>query len=161
MSERHVVKVGELRVAHAGAILVTLGLGSCVAIALYDPERRIGGLGHVLLPEPTGSRHSEQPGRFASTAVAPLLELMEAEGASRERIYARLAGGAAMFPGLVPNGFRNLGMRNVEAARAALSRAGVPVVAEDVGGAHGRSMHFRIEDGQIRVTSLNAEDVIL
>jgi len=156
-----VVRIGELRVARAGATLAAVGLGSCVAIALYDPQTRIGGLAHVLLPDPADARPGAPAGRFASTAVDLLVRQMERAGAGRHRIEARLAGGATMFDTLFSNGGRTLGARNAAAAREALARAGIPIRGEDLGGEHGRSVFFRLADGRVRVTSVRAPDVLL
>jgi chemotaxis protein CheD len=155
------VQIGELKVAGAGTVLFTVGLGSCVAIALYDASARIGGLAHAMLPDPSNGRKQTPPGRFASTAVPSLLEMMLAAGADPARVVARLAGGSSMFESLLDERGRRLGMRNVEAAREALARAGSPIHAEDVGGAHGRSVYLCTTDGSLRVTSVMLPDVIL
>ncbi|HEY8470665.1 MAG TPA: chemotaxis protein CheD [Longimicrobiales bacterium] len=161
VEQRLVVRVGEARVAKPGAVLVALGLGSCVAVVLYDPGRRVAGLAHVLLPDPSAARHPGAPGRFATTAVPHLIQLMEAEGAARERLYARLVGGANMFPQLLATSGATLGMRNIVAARAALKAAGIPLRGEDVGGEHGRSVFVTPADGRILVTSVQQPDVSL
>lgn len=159
---REAVTIGEARAAGAGTILYTLGLGSCVAIVLFDNESHIGGLAHALLPEPRAHQtKAHPPARYATTAVTTLLELMEAAGASRRRIRARLAGGASMFDAILTEGGRQLGMRNVDAARSALARAGIPVDREDVGGTHGRSVYVHTDDGRVIVSSVLYPDVIL
>lgn len=155
------VHIGDVKVAYGSSVLFTVGLGSCVAIALYDPYERIGGLAHAMLPHPDSGRRDAPPGRFATTAVIGLIELMEARGASRTRLRARLAGGASMFRDILDGEGLKLGRRNVDAARAALATAGVPVDAEDVLGTYGRSVFLRTTDGQLLVTSVNHDDVIL
>lgn len=162
MTEARVpVTIGEARVAGAGTVLFTVGLGSCVAIALYDAAARIGGLAHAMLPDPSTGRRSTPPGRFATTAVPALLELMVDAGADAGAIRARLAGGASMFESLLPDRGRRLGLRNVEAARGALTAAGIAVDGEDVGGAHGRSVYLSTVNGCLKVTSVQQADVIL
>jgi chemotaxis protein CheD len=161
VEQRLSVRVGEARVAKPGATLAALGLGSCVAVVLYDPECRVAGLAHVLLPDPSASRHPGAPARFATTAVPHLIRLMEAQGAARERLYARLVGGANMFPQLGATSGGTLGMRNIVAARAALKAAGIPLRGEDVGGEHGRSVFVNAADGRILVTSVQQPDVSL
>lgn len=158
---RESVTIGEARAAQAGTVLYTLGLGSCVAIVLHDGMARIGGLAHALLPDPSAGRDSGSRARYASTAVDILIDLMEREGAQRRRLRARLAGGASMFEKLLTEGGRELGSRNVEAARSALARAGVPVDREDVGGTHGRSVHLYVADGRCVVSSVLHPDVVL
>jgi chemotaxis protein CheD len=160
-AQREAVTIGEARVGQAGTILYTLGLGSCVAIVLHDGVARIGGLAHALLPDPQSGRNAGPPGRYASTAVDMLIELMETEGANRRRLRAKLAGGAAMFEKLLTEGGRQLGLRNVGAARSALARAGVPVDSEDTGGTHGRSVYLHIDEGRCVVSSVLHPDVVL
>ena len=159
--KREPVTIGEAKTAGAGTILYTLGLGSCVAIVLYDGEVRVGGLAHALLPEPRSGRNAGSPARYASTAVPELLALMENAGANPRRIRARLAGGASMFDTLLTEGGRQLGMRNVDAARSALARAGIPIDREDVGGVHGRSVYVHVDEGRVVVSSVLHPDVIL
>lgn len=134
--------------------LATLGLGSCVAIVLYDAEARVGGLAHVLLPEASMTRDHENPARVPATAVPALIERMAAQGADVRRITARIAGGASMFASLLPRGVPTIGSRNVEASRRAVAAAGLTMVGEDVGQEHGRSVFLRIADGQMEVRSL-------
>jgi chemotaxis protein CheD len=148
------VRVADLRTGVADDVLITVGLGSCVAILLHDPEARVGGLAHVLLPSPTLSRLDPNPAKFPQSAVPRLLELMAAEGASPGRITGRLAGGASMFAALAPPGTIQMGERNLVAARSALSANGVPLVGEAVGGEFGRTVRFRVRDGRVEVTTV-------
>ena len=90
------VRVAEYRAGGAGEVLLTIGLGSCVAVALHDQRAKVGGLAHILLPSPALSRRDPAPGKFPQTAIPLLLQEMVALGARPERITARLAGGAAM-----------------------------------------------------------------
>lgn len=155
------VHIGDLKVATGSSVLYTVGLGSCVAIALYDGHERIGGLAHAMLPDPETGRSDGPPGRFATTAVPELIALMERRGAARRRLRARLAGGASMFRDVLDNAGLRLGRRNVEAARAALCAAGIPVDGEEVLGTYGRSVFLRTSDGKVLVTSVNHDDVYL
>ena len=148
------VRAGDLKVAGPEETLVTIGLGSCVAVALYDAAAQIGGLAHVMLPDPSSSRNPVPIGRFGSTAIPALLEKVEAGGADRSRLTARLVGGAAMFANVLSGSARSLGMRNVDAVRAALEAAGIPITAEEVGGDFGRTVHFTPADGRVRVTTI-------
>jgi len=149
-----VVRVADLRVGIADDILVTQGLGSCVAILLYDAEARIGGLAHVLLPSPALGRADANPAKFPQSAVPRLLELMIADGAQGSRISARLAGGASMFAALSPPGTIQMGERNLVAARQVLRQHGVPLVAEAVGGDFGRTVRLSVSDGMVEVITV-------
>ncbi len=155
------VQIGEAKVAGPGCLLFTVGLGSCVAIALWDPEARVGGLAHAMLPDPSNGRRMTPLGRFATTAVPALVERMCAEGAVTARMRARLAGGASMFESLLNGRGRRLGARNVQAARDALAQLGLALDGEDVGGTHGRSVFLHTDTGVLTVTSVSLPDVVL
>lgn len=160
MSERQrIVKVSHAEVASAGEVLVTIGLGSCVAIVLHDAVAQVGGLAHVLLPEPRAGQTAPNPAKYAVTAVPHLLDEMLAAGAQRPRLRARLVGGASMFGALLAQGRLHTGQRNIRAAREALRDASIPVDAEEVGKEHGRSVYFHPATGRVRVTSLQFGEV--
>lgn len=148
------VRVADLRTGRADDVLVTVGLGSCVAILLHDAEARVGGLAHVLLPSPALTRPDGNPAKFPQSAVPRLLELMVADGARLERITSRLAGGASMFAALAPPGTIQMGERNLAAARQALSSNGLRLVGEAVGGDFGRTVRFRVGDGSVEVRTV-------
>jgi chemotaxis protein CheD len=155
MSARElVVRVADLRIGVADDVLITVGLGSCVAILLHDAEARVGGLAHVLLPSPALARADGNPAKFPQSAVPRMLELMIADGARRERITGRLAGGASMFAALAPPGTIQMGERNLVAARQALNAHRVPLVAESVGGDFGRTVRLRVCDGRVEISTV-------
>lgn len=158
--KEHRVRVADYAVAKGDSILTTIGLGSCVAIAIYDAATRIGGLAHILLPAEGLSRDSSNPAKFPGTAVPLLLAEMRKLGA-RGPFTARIAGGSSMFGALLPAGGINMGERNAAAARQALERAGIRLDAQDVGGDHGRSVYFRLADGRVTVRSLKKGELVL
>jgi len=149
-----VVRVADLRIGIGDDVLITVGLGSCVAIVLYDAEARVGGLAHILLPSPALSRMNGNPAKFPQSAVPRLLELMIADGARPGRITGRLAGGASMFATLAPPGTIQMGERNLVAARQALNARGVPLVGEAVGGDFGRTVRLLVGDGRMEVRTV-------
>jgi chemotaxis protein CheD len=149
-----VVKVADLQAARGDATLLTLGLGSCVACVIHDPVAGAGGMAHVLLPSKTLARDHANPAKFAETAVPLLVERLLALGAARERLRARLAGGAAMFANVASTSVAQMGERNVLAVREALKQVRVPVVAEDTGQGHGRSVYLFLPDGRCEVRSV-------
>lgn len=149
------VPVAEYAVARGKTVISTLGLGSCVAIVLHDPQHRVGAMAHVLLPDPSLARVAGNPAKFPATAVPLLCQEMRRHGAGpADRWSARLVGGASMFASLNANGGPSIGDRNVEAARTALRMAGLELAAADVGGDYGRSVHFHVWDGRLEVRSL-------
>ena len=154
------VRMGELAVARNAEVLAAIGLGSCIGIALVDTKSRLAGLAHVLLPEPATGREGA-PARFATTAVPALLDAMLKAGAARERLVAKMAGGASMFTGLTGNGIVAVGMRNAEAVRRALAQLKIPLVGEDIGGNWGRTIHLQAQDGAYIVSNVRRDDVVL
>jgi chemotaxis protein CheD len=149
-----IVKVADLRAGAGTDILVTIGLGSCVGIVLYDATAHVGGLAHVLLPSPALGRQDSNPAKFPQTAVPLLLEQMAQRGASIRRISARLIGGASMFSGVGAPGTIQMGERNVVASRQALHQHGVAIVGEATGGDFGRTVRLFVADGRIEVSSV-------
>jgi chemotaxis protein CheD len=149
-----IVKVADLRVGTGTDVLVTIGLGSCVGIVLYDATAHVGGLAHVLLPSPALGRQDSHPAKFPQTAVPLLLEQMGERGASLRRISARLFGGASMFSGLGAPGTIQMGERNLVASRQALHHNGVAIVGEATGGDFGRTVRFWVADGRVEVSSV-------
>ena len=153
------VKVADWAAASDGTI-VTLGLGSCVAICLHDAIARVGALAHVLLPDPSMSRDVDNLATFPVTAVPMLVAEMRRLG-SRGPITAKIAGGASMFRQLLPSGGINMGERNVAATRDALATGVIRIVGDDTGGDYGRSVYFDVRTGAVTVRSLRTGDVTL
>jgi chemotaxis protein CheD len=149
----NVIRVGmaDLNIATAPDSLRTTGLGSCVGIALYDPQARVAGLAHIMLPiSPNVATEKNRP-KYANTAVPLLLEMMEQQGANRRRIIAKLAGGAQMFTFAGQSDLMRIGPRNVEAVKQALSLYMIPIKAEDTGGNCGRTIELSGLDGTLLV----------
>lgn len=154
------VSIAELAVTSGARTLVTIGLGSCVAIALYAPGAGIGALAHTVLPNVNLTTQPQTPGKCASVAIPAMVQRMRELGATGE-IQARLVGGASMFAPLLAPGSLSLGARNVAAAHAACAASDVPVVAQDVGGVYGRSVYFDVASGALTVRSIGRDDVAL
>ena len=156
------VKVADYAVRRGPQVIATIGLGSCVAIALYDRETQIGGLAHILLPTPSMSRETSNPAKFPETIIPVMLEEMRALGAKQTgRISAKIVGGASMFGQLVSGSGINIGERNVSATREVLVQAGIPLIAEATGLDYGRSVYFYLHDGRVEVRSLKRGDRVL
>ena len=148
------MKVADWAVEQGEAVIMTLGLGSCVACVLYDPVARAGGLVHILLPSHTLARDTTNPAKFPETAVPLLVGELTKLGATRERLRARIAGGAAMFANLGSPGVALMGERNVVATKEALKVARIPVVGEDTGLGYGRSVYLFLPAGRVEVRSV-------
>jgi chemotaxis protein CheD len=157
--KEHKVRIAHHVVAAGRTRLVTIGLGSCVAVAIHDPVMKVGGLAHVLLPHTAVGRDDGNRAKFASTAVPLLLEDMAALGASGPFV-AKIVGGAGLFPQLLSSG-ASIGDRNVQAVREALAASRVTLAGEDVGGDEGRSVFFDVGTGRVRVRSVRGGERVL
>ena len=153
MKER-VVKVADYAVERGEAVIMTLGLGSCVACVIDDPAAQVGGLAHILLPSHTLARDTSNPAKFPESAVPLLVEELTKLGAVAERLRARLVGGASMFANLASPGVAMMGERNVIATREALKAARIPLIGEDTGAGYGRSVYLYLPDGRLEVRSV-------
>lgn len=144
------VGISEFAVSDGDETMKSYGLGSCLAVALWDPEKKIGGLAHVMLPDGDSRDDSDRkPGKFADTAIRSMLRQMVEMGASYTEVEAKIAGGSDMFQF---DSFEDgVGDRNVLAAREELEKLGVPIVAEDVGGDRGRTVEFEPDTGTLRI----------
>ena len=154
------VKVADFAIGATNGVIATLGLGSCVAIMLYDATSKVGGLAHVLLPSEGLSRDASNRAKFPNTAVPLLLEEMKKHGAWGKPT-AKIVGGASMFASLIPAGGINMGERNVEATKRALRAHDISLIASDTGGDYGRSVYFHLTDGRVVVRSLRMGEHVL
>jgi chemotaxis protein CheD len=156
-TDETIVKMAEWAVRRGSGVIVTLGLGSCVAIMLHDPAPPVGAMAHVLLPSRSLARDASNPAKFPETAVPFLVERLLEAGGARPRLVAKLVGGASMFAPLMTPGTLQMGERNIVAARDALRRAAIPLVGEAVGGDRGRSVRFHVSDGRVEIRSVGAD----
>lgn len=140
---------GQLHVAQ-GEVTVTTILGSCVSVCLFDPVASVGGINHYLLPHSGGREPSP---RFGDVAMRMLLDQVLARGARRERLGAKVFGGAGMLDAF-RRGQRPLGMENGLLALEFLREESVAVLQQDVGGSFGRKLVFRVGDGSAWVKRL-------
>ena len=143
------VGIADCRVSNrAEASLVTHALGSCIAVAVYDPVASVGGLLHFMLPESSidPAKAARNPFLFADTGIPRLLQEAYANGAGKKRIRVRLVGGAQVMD---PNGVFNIGKRNHLACRKTLWAAGVMIHGEAVGGSVSRTVRLEVGTGRL------------
>jgi chemotaxis protein CheD len=159
VSSQH-VRIARMAVAAGQGRLVAVGLGSCVVVTLYDRQRRIGGMAHILLPDPSAARDDSNPARFATTAVPMLVEAVRRAGGTGP-LEAKLVGGAALFGALLGSGGQQMGERNIAAARRALSALQIPVASSETGGSSGRTAEFDLATGALEVRSVRGGSRVL
>lgn len=148
------VGMADYKTARTPEILLTAGLGSCIGICIHDPIIKVGGMAHIMLPSANGSLGGN-PAKYADTALELLLKEISGMGANKPRLQAKIAGGAQMFsfPGKPP--ILKIGDRNAEAVEQGLKKWGIPLLAMDVGGSFGRTIHFDVGTGQLRIRTIN------
>jgi chemotaxis protein CheD len=156
-----IVKVADWAAERGDGVIVTLGLGSCVAIMLHDPQMKAGAMAHVLLPSRSLAHDTTNLAKFPESAVPLLVDRLKALGAEPRRLVAKLAGGASMFSQLMTPGTIQMGERNIVASRNALRAASIPIVREAVGGERGRSIRFHVKDGRVEIRSVGADAEVI
>ena len=130
------IGIGEYRVGSFP--MMTIGLGSCIGLTLFDEAAGVGAMVHIMLPDSAG--RTDRPGKYADTAVALLVKELNALGCKNRSLVAKMAGGACMFEYFGAN--LNIGERNAERVRTLLKQNHVELAREDVGGKVGRSVTF-------------------
>ena len=138
-------------------VLVSLGLGSCIGLALLDDRAGVAGLAHIVLPTAPTNTASNQLFKFADTAVPALVEEVTRAGASSARLRAVVCGGAAMFGAASNNPVMQIGARNAESTLASLANLRVAVRAQDTGGGSGRSIEVRVSSGEVFVRGVGQQ----
>jgi len=146
------VGIGEAKVSRdPRAALAVYGLGSCVCVCLWGKSSRVAGMAHVLLPIKDKNSESSNGNAYADVIIEKLLVLMEKRGADRKEIIARIAGGANILSGM--SGKNMIGSRNTHDVIKILTEMKVPILEKDLGGEHGRTVRFFVENGKMTVVT--------
>ena len=161
MSE--IIKVGmaDLNICKSPDGITTLGLGSCVGIAVRDPQTGVGGLAHIMLPDSTQIQNNSNIPKFADTGIEDLVKKVVAAGASRSRLVAKIAGGAQMFSFTSSSSLGRVGDRNVEAVKKKLNELRIPILAEDTGKNYGRTVIFYPENGNFVIRAVGQPEKVI
>jgi len=155
------VGIAELRVARFPTNLFVIGLGSCIGVCLYDRVTQTGGIAHVMLPALINARGNVNRAKFGDTAVEALLEELLKAGAVGSGIVAKIAGGAHMFHLADDRNSMKLGERNAASVKLALKKCNIPLVAEDTGGQHGRTIILDTATGCVLIKTINYGEKII
>ncbi|MDT8422053.1 MAG: chemotaxis protein CheD [Desulfuromonadales bacterium] len=160
MAER--VSIGQARIDRAPAILKASGLGSCIAVSLYDPQTGIGGMGHMLLPCRPENNLLGSECKYVDAGISRMVDELLRAGAARERLQAKISGGANMFETSYQTLINSIGARNAKSARETLAGLSIPLLGEEVGGNRGRTVEFDLASGNMMVyCALDDEYVFL
>jgi chemotaxis protein CheD len=147
--------MADYKVGSAPSTIISYGLGSCIGISLYDPQTKVGGLLHIMLPDSTQARPTDNPAKFADTGLPLMLKDVLALGAVKTRLVAKIAGGAQMFAFQNATDIMRVGSRNAEAAKKILKDQGIKIIAEDTGGTYGRTVSIDLNTGVYKVKTID------
>ena len=159
METKITIGIADMKMAKDNGVLITYALGSCIGICLHDPKIRLGAMVHIMLPlnMEEGRKNTM---KYADTGIRETLRQMEAKGASRSRITAKIAGGAKMFD-VNGGSMGNIGQRNIESVHMNLKKEGIQLLREDVGGSVARTLLFDPATGLGCVRSYGRKELII
>ena len=153
------IGIADMKMAQGHDTLITYALGSCIGICLYDPLLKLGALIHIMLPlnMEAGRKNTM---KYADTGIRETIKMMEAKGASRARMTAKIAGGAKMFE-VSAGSLGNIGQRNIESVHINLRKEGIRLLKEDVGGSIARTLSFDVATGTAVVRCYGRQDFVM
>jgi len=157
MQNKIKVTMGGGAVTTAPHIISSSGLGSCVVLTLYDTERKLGGLAHIMLPDSNNLNGYHPAYKCADTAIATLIKELRTMRATPQNMVAKLVGGAKMF--LSSDDFGpGIGGQNIISIKRILKRRRIPLIAENTGGNYGRNVEFHLDSGRVMVRAIGKGD---
>lgn len=159
MTKQYIVGIADMKQARASGNIITYALGSCIGICLYDPMIKLGAMVHIMLPDaPKGN--VDNVFKYADTGIRETLRKMEAFGAVRSRIVAKIAGGARMFDIPDKSALGNIGDRNAAAVRQILAAERIRLLKEDTGANYARTMSLDVETGLAKIKVFGREEIV-
>ncbi|MFH5834883.1 chemotaxis protein CheD [Proteiniclasticum sp. C24MP] len=161
MGEQRKVGIADYKIGMEEDTLITLGLGSCVGIALYDRVRKIGGLSHIMLPDSTAFTRDIREEKFADLAVEKMVRELYGGKLETRNLVAKIAGGASMFKFPDKKLTSDIGKRNVEAVEKVLSELKIPVLGSHTGGSVGRTMVVHLTDFSVEIKTASKTIIVL
>lgn len=161
MGETIKVGIADAKLCKSPDKITTIGLGSCVGIALYTENSDICGLIHIMLPCSEEIKNNSNRAKFADTGIKDMIELLEQKGLKRNALLAKIAGGATMFQFSEKSDMQSIGDRNVKAVKEALASYHIKICGEDTGADYGRTIIFDNETKKLTVRSAGKVDKIL
>lgn len=150
------VPIGGCVFSYSPTVLSCKGLGSCIALCVYNSMKKFGLLAHILLPE---GDDRDRPFFFANLAVEAIINELKNRGISKDRVWAKLVGGANIF--LSEEANLKIGTRNSEAIVTHLAKHGIRILNSDIGGRYGRNIEFNLEDGTIKVFTFERGEYLI
>jgi chemotaxis protein CheD len=156
------IGIAEMGIVKGSQIIRTSGLGSCVGVVIYDQDRQIAGMVHVMLPDSSLAKDGKlNKAKFADTAIEELVDQVVLNGGRKTNLKAKLAGGSQMFQFSSSNEMMRIGPRNVDAVLHQLERLQIRVLGSDVGGSKGRTIEFSPENSLLNIRIVNQGVIII
>lgn len=152
------VGIADIETASSPDILRTV-LGSCVGVCLYDNDKKIGCLSHIMLP--SMNERATNKKKYADTAIPLMIEELQNRGSDISNVTAKIAGGATMFKISGNSMMGEIGKNNIIKVKEVLNALQIRIIAEDVGGDYGRTIDFYTENGTLKIRSLGKEEKVL
>ena len=159
MENKYIVGIADMKIARSEGTLITYALGSCIGICLYDPVIKLGGMVHIMLPESLSSGN-QNIFKYADTGIRETVRKMEVFGARKERLVAKIAGGAKMFDVQATGPLGNIGDRNIISTKTILKMEGIKLLKEDTGANYARTLSFDVSNGMARIKVFGKTDIV-
>lgn len=157
--EKVIVGIADFKIVKAPNQIMTIGLGSCCGVVLYDESNKIAGLVHILLSDSIHEKNILNKSKYADSGIKALYEEMRKAGANTKFIRAKLAGGAHMFNFKnTDSSIFNIGEKNVKACKDILAKLRIPVISEDVLGSCGRTITFDTLTNKLSIKSVGKNE---
>lgn len=159
MTKQYIVGIADMKQARASGTIITYALGSCIGVCIYDPMIKLGAMVHIMLPQATPNR-VDNVFKYADTGIRETIRKMEAFGAVRGRLVAKIAGGAKMFDIPDSSSLGNIGERNAISVKQVLAAERVRLLKEDLGANYARTMSFDVETGLAKIKVFGRDEII-
>lgn len=156
-----IVGLSEIYVGKEGENIITVGLGSCVGVIIYDDKNKIFGLAHIMLSDSTQFKNVQNIGKYVDLAIPELIRQVIKNGALRKNLKCKLTGGASMFNFSDTSLISDIGKRNVIKAREVLLKEKIEIISEDVFGTKGRRISINTSTGEIFVKMVGGETRVI
>lgn len=160
MSNEVVVGISDMKIVKSPDKIITYALGSCVGICVIDKVAQVAGMIHVLLPTNNNDDKSNLF-KYADTGIPEMIRKMEMLGASKQRMIAKIAGGAKMFEIKTTSGIGDIGSRNVASTKDTLRKLNIKLIAEDTGKNYGRTIVFDSNTGELAIKTFNKNSKVI
>ncbi|MCL1791264.1 MAG: chemotaxis protein CheD [Peptococcaceae bacterium] len=151
------VGMGDFKISKVPDTLMTIGLGSCLGVCIFDQSAKVAGMAHIMLPTSRYMPHNN-PMKYADTCLSMMLNEIDKVGGNRLRLKAKIAGGAQMFATHDDISAMHIGEKNMVAVSAELKKYGIPIVSQDVGGNVGRTITFHIATSELHIKTARSDN---